>query len=173
MKILQISIDGYVSLKWPYVGYWPKPFPEPLRRSIIAPYYADCDARFQTTSRVYYQQYYSYQTDPLAQEIIKNATNDVNNFQQRMASDRYKAKYGRFRQVVSNFQASHVIIITWHKMTPYPYWYYWYYWYYYRQEVSNYTYQHTYTISKFICNSCTTKYYIQYRNKSQMMDVLK
>ncbi|EDV27739.1 uncharacterized protein TRIADDRAFT_53736 [Trichoplax adhaerens] len=127
---LYISIDGYVSLKWPYVGYWPKPFPEPLRRSIIAPYYADCDVRYQSTSKVYYKQYYSHQNDPLAQEIIKNATNDVNRFQHRMRFDNQKAKYGRFRQVVANFEAAHVIIITWHKMTPYPAWYYWYYPYY-------------------------------------------
>ncbi|EDV27736.1 uncharacterized protein TRIADDRAFT_53733 [Trichoplax adhaerens] len=122
---IYISADGLVSLGFPYLGFRPRRFPRPFNRAIIAPYFADCDLRSQSLSSVYYQQYFSYQNTPIAKEIIKNATNDVQQFQQIAAQNPNNAIYGVFREVVSNFSATHVIVITWYKVVPYPFWYYW------------------------------------------------
>ncbi|RDD39428.1 Mucin-like protein, partial [Trichoplax sp. H2] len=124
---IYISADGLVSLGFPYLGFRPRRFPRPFNRAIIAPYFADCDLRSQSLSSVYYQQYFSYQNTPIAKEIIKNATNDVQQFQQIAAQNPNNAIYGIFREVVSNFSATHVIVITWYKVVPYPFWYYWHY----------------------------------------------
>ncbi|RDD36357.1 Mucin-like protein, partial [Trichoplax sp. H2] len=122
---LYISVDGVISLGFPYPGFTTRPFPRPLNRAIIAPYFADSDLRRQSVSHVYYQQYLSYQQTPISDEILRNATNDVNRFQQLMANDTNNALYGIFRKTVNNFTATHVVVITWYKLVAYPYWYYW------------------------------------------------
>ena len=107
------------------MGFSVRRFPRPFNRAIIAPYFADSDLRTQTLSRVYYQQYFEYQNSPLAKEIIKNATDDVNQFQKVVANDPDNSQFGIFRDNVANFTANHVIVITWYKLVAYPYSYYW------------------------------------------------
>lgn len=100
---LQINVNGYVSLDYPYIDPNPKSFPV-SKRAMIAPFWADLD--LSSGGSIFYQQYFSYgNTSGIAMEsqifnattaIISNSTGDA------------------------SFVPSMIIKITWQNVAPYP-----------------------------------------------------
>jgi hypothetical protein len=99
---LQINVNGYISLDYPYIDPSPKRFPV-SKRAIIAPFWADLE--LTSASAIYYQQYsegnaYGNTMDPqilnATTAIISNSTGDA------------------------SFVPSMIIKITWQNVAPYP-----------------------------------------------------
>lgn len=113
-------MNGFVSLGRPYFGSPRNPLPLNRRTNIIGPFYSDADGR-NPVSRVFFHQYYRSDRSPVANEVLKRATMDVAKFQASLASRQNDTrKYGFFTQLVPNFIAKQVIVVTWSRLVPFP-----------------------------------------------------
>ena len=113
-------MNGFVSLGRPYYGSPRNPLPLNKRTNIIGPFYSDADGR-TPVSRVYFHQYYKADRSPVSTEVLKRATMDVAKFQAALASGQNDTKkFGFFTQLVPNFVAKQVIVVTWSNLVPFP-----------------------------------------------------
>ncbi|EDV26971.1 uncharacterized protein TRIADDRAFT_54443 [Trichoplax adhaerens] len=116
-----VSMNGFISFVKRYSGRPNRPFTSEKYPPLIAPFYADADARQSSTARIYINQYSSLSPSSLTTAILRNATNDVSAFQNYVNNNPNTSNlYGLFNRTVSNFHASLVTIITWHKVIPFP-----------------------------------------------------
>ena len=120
LLLLKVSINGYVSLGKKYQTAYPRPFPAPANFSIIAPFFADADARGYTSSGVLMHEYFDTDNSTTAQGIFRRAKLDLSNLQNYMRNNPSSTEYGVFNQTLNGFVPSHVIIITWQDLLPSP-----------------------------------------------------
>ncbi|RDD39041.1 Mucin-like protein, partial [Trichoplax sp. H2] len=118
---LYVSMNGFVSFDRPYYGTASKPLYSSRYAPIIAPFFADADSRSYKTSQVYISQYSSFSPSNATTEILRNATNDVMQYQSYISNNPSNSnQYGLFPDVASNFTATLVTTVTWYKLVPFP-----------------------------------------------------
>ena len=120
----KVSINGYVCLGKKYKGIYPSPFPSPQGIPIIAPFFADADARGYNTSGIFMHEYLMQDNSTQAKQILNRATQDVFQFQNYSKNKPSTTDYGVFNGNIDQFQANHVIVITWQDLLPSPYTFY-------------------------------------------------
>ncbi|RDD36302.1 Sushi, nidogen and EGF-like domain-containing protein 1 [Trichoplax sp. H2] len=123
-KQLYVSVNGYVCLGKKYKTIYPSVFPSPKDIPIIAPFFADADARGYKSSGIYMQEYLLLENSTQTNKVLQRATNDIAHFQTYVKNNPSSNTYGVFNNIVNRFQANHVIVITWHGLLPSPYTYY-------------------------------------------------
>ena len=114
---LQISSNGLVSFGWPYLSWWPIPFPFGYSTiPVIAPYWTDFDYRVRgsPSSRIFYQVYTTATNSTSSSSRLKDAI--FESLRNRISSSDTMA-VGRSL----NFEAEWVAVITWNDAVPY-YW---------------------------------------------------
>ena len=118
----QVSMNGFVSFDRSYFGSATKPLYTSRNAPIIAPFFADADSRFATSSRIYISQYSAFNPSALTPEILRNATDEINRYQSYIRNNPSNTnnKYGIFNQIVQDFNATNAVVVTWDKLVPYP-----------------------------------------------------
>ena len=94
----------------------------------MAPFFSGNDMRQNDniTSRIFYQEYTTFTNSTASQSIFTRATTDVDQFQSYInlhanrTNEQLTTKFGLYHEIVNNFVAKHVIVITWSDMVPYP-----------------------------------------------------
>ncbi|RDD36690.1 Mucin-like protein [Trichoplax sp. H2] len=124
----RICSNGYVAFKFQWCTFWPTRF-RTYYFPLLAPFFMSADYRAKNAT-VYYHGYYSFDRTSQSKAMLDKATRDVNEFQQRMKAyaanhtpQQVEAEFGHFHTQVPNFVATSVIVITWAKIAPYPYYY--------------------------------------------------
>jgi len=113
---LQISSNGLVSFGWPYLSWWPVPFPfGDSFIPVIAPYWADFDFRGTniSSSRIFYQIFYQVYTRESENNRSSPRVGDAvfDSFRQRLLSSSTAA----FNKIVDFEPEWIVVIITWNE----------------------------------------------------------
>ena len=109
-------MNGFVSLGQPHntdrIGRFPKRPP----KAIIAPFWANADSSFgEDGGKVYYKLYTPYNRSMESTVLRQRVTSDVVNS--------YLASVNNSKDI-KGFNASDVIIVTWHEVAPFPAFYY-------------------------------------------------
>ncbi|RDD35971.1 Mucin-like protein [Trichoplax sp. H2] len=126
-QTLYICSSGYVTFHFSHCYYYPSSF-RYYNIPLVAPFFSGNDMRHYniTKSRVYYREYSNFDSSTSSQSILSRATTDVDQFQSQLklhsnwTSSQLKAKFGLYHHTVKNFNAKHVVVITWTDMVPYP-----------------------------------------------------
>lgn len=107
LLILQVGVNGLISLSTKYEGWTPYLFPIP-GVSVVAPYWIDQQFISSNDSLIFYHKYNAFtDTDMQSRNIIERVNTDL-------------YKYAN----VNNFNATWAIVVTWSQISPYPSYFY-------------------------------------------------
>ena len=113
-------MNGFISFNSSYYGTPQRPLYAAKNAPMVAPFFADTDSTYSRNARVYISQHTFMSPSNLTDQILNNATNDVYQYQTFLQNNANASNDGLFKDIISNFTATSVTIITWHKVIPYP-----------------------------------------------------